>query len=365
MLVFLQIVGGFILLIGGAEVLVRGASRIALLLGITPLVVGLTVVAFGTSAPEMAVSVRSSLSGDAGAAVALGNVLGSNIANVLLILGASALIAPLLVNSRLVKVEVPLMIGASLLVLGLSLDGRIGRIDGAVLFAGILLYCAAAIYLVRRSPATAPEQSEQPVSGVPGKSRLAIPMSIVLVLVGLLLLVFGADFLVKGAVALARSLAISELVIGLTVIAVGTSLPELATSILASLKGERDIAVGNVVGSNLFNLLAVLGLGGLVAPEGLAVTEAAIRFDLPIMVATAVACLPVFLTGGEIRRWEGGVFLAYYISYVVFLVLHAKGNAFAGTFGAAFLWFVFPITALTFVVTLTLHFRRVRAARER
>lgn len=358
MMAVLQLLGGFLVLVAGAEFLVRGASRIAVRLGIAPLVVGLTVVAFGTSAPEMAVSVKSALAGESGAAVAIGNVVGSNIANVLLILGVSALFAPLIVEIRLVRVEVPLMIGASLLVLGLSLDGDLGRIDGAILFGAIVLYVGGAIRMVKRSPADAPEHSDEPVSAVPATGRQGVAWNAFLFLLGLGGLVLGADLLVDGAVSLALSLGVSELVIGLTIVAIGTSLPELATSVLASLRGERDIAVGNVAGSNLFNLLAVLGLGGLVAPDGLAVSQAALRFDLPIMIATAVACLPVFLTGGRIQRWEGGVFVAFYAAYLVFLVLQAKDHEATGTIAAAFVWFVFPITALTLIVTVVLHFRR-------
>ncbi len=356
----LLLVGGFVVLVAGAEFLVRGASRIAVRLGISPLVVGLTVVAFGTSAPEMAVSVKSALADETGAAVAIGNVVGSNIANVLLILGISALFAPLIVEIRLVRIEVPLMIAASLLVLGLSLDGSLGRADGAVLFAGILLYVGFTVRTIKRSPADSPEHSEEPVSAVPLQGRHGIAWNAFLFLVGLGGLVLGADWLVDGAVSMARSLGVSELVIGLTIVAIGTSLPELATSVLASLRGERDIAVGNVAGSNLFNLLAVLGLGGLVAPEGLSVSQVALRFDLPVMIATAIACFPIFLTGGRIHRWEGAAFVGFYAGYLVFLILQAKDHESAGTMADAFVWFIFPITALTLVVTVVLHFRKTR-----
>lgn len=354
------LLGGFAILIVGAEALVRGASRIALRFGISPLVVGLTVVAFGTSAPEMAVSVKSSLAGEAGAAVAIGNVVGSNIANVLLILGVSALVAPLLVGVRLIRVEVPLVLAASLLALGLSLDGTLDRIDGAILFSGILLYVAMAVWMVKRSPENAPEHSGDPVEALPAPEKQGVLRNGFLILIGLGGLILGADWLVDGAVSMARSLGISELVIGLTIVAIGTSLPELATSVLASIRGERDIAVGNVIGSNLFNLLAVLGLAGLVAPEGLPVSPVALRFDLPIMIATAVACFPVFLTGGRIARPEGAAFLGFYAAYLAFLVMQAGNHEASGTLASAFLWFVFPLTALTLTVSLVRHYQKSR-----
>lgn len=348
-------VAGGVLLIVGAELLVRGASRLAIAAGISPLVVGLTVVAFGTSSPELAVTVSSAYAGQAD--VALGNAVGSNIFNVLFILGISALIGPLMVAHQLVRLDVPIMIGASVLALLLALDGRIGRLDGLLLFAGILAYT---FFLIRQSrretAATQGEQGERP--GDEREKGSAWPLNLGLIGAGLALLVLGAQWLVEAAVTTATALGVSELVIGLTIVAVGTSLPEVATSVLASLRGERDIAVGNVVGSNIFNLLAVLGIGSLVAPEGVSVSRGALTFDIPVMIAVAVATLPIFFTGYAIARWEGAVFLLYYVAYTAYLVLDATEHHALDEFGAAIAWFVLPLTVLTLLVVSARTFRR-------
>ena len=255
MITLLLFLAGGALLVGGAELLVRGASRLAITAGIAPLVVGLTVVAFGTSAPELAVTVGATFSGQAD--LALGNVVGSNIANILLILGVSAAITPLVVSEQIVRLDVPLVIGASVMVWILALDGRIGRLDGLLLFAGVVLYTVFVIRQSRRE--TRAMQSESPAVG--SKGSRAWVLNVGLIVIGLGLLVLGAGWLVQAAVTVAAALGVSPLVIGLTVVAIGTSLPEVATSVMASLRGEREIAVGNVVGSCLHNLLAVLGLG--------------------------------------------------------------------------------------------------------
>jgi cation:H+ antiporter len=341
---------GLVLLTGGAESLVRGASGIAARLGIPPLIVGLTVVAFGTSAPELAVSVAAAWSGQAD--VALGNVIGSNIFNVLFILGLSALIVPLAIGSQLIRVDVPLMIGASILTLVFALDGHIGRLDGAILFTGLLFYIGFQIRQgMRERRSSANGGTEEPRPGAPGRWWLD-PL---LVLGGLLVLVLGSQLLVTSAVAIAQALGVSELVIGLTIVAAGTSLPEVATSVIASLRGERDIAVGNVVGSNVFNLLGVLGLASLVSPAGIRVADQALQFDLPVMLAVAVACLPIFVTGREIARWEGGLFFAYYIAYTLYVVMAALQHAALGAYSGAMLWFILPLTAVTLMVLFARH----------
>jgi cation:H+ antiporter len=348
---------GLVLLIGGAELLVRGASNLALQLGIAPLIVGLTVVAYGTSAPELAVSIQSSLAGQA--SIALGNVIGSNIANVLLILGLSALITPLVVSLQLIRFDVPLMIGVSLLLPLLAVDGTLGRIDGSILFLGAIIYT---IWLIRQSRKEkqqaqeiltdqwAGEQTEQATPSHP----LAWVQNIALLLVGLGLLVLGSNWLIAGAVTFARWLNVSELIIGLTIVAVGTSLPEIATSVVASLRGQRDIAVGNVVGSNIFNILSVLGLTSIIAPDGIPIPSTVLQFDVPIMVAVAVACLPVFFTGSVIARWEGGLFFAYYIAYTLYLILRTTQPVLLPLFQQAMFFFALPLTAITLLV-LTIH----------
>lgn len=330
----------------------RGASRLAEAFGVSPLVVGLTVVAFGTSAPEAAVGVQSALSGSAD--IALGNVVGSNILNVLLVLGLSAVIAPLSVSARLVQLDVPIMIGVSFLLLLLSLNGVIGRSDGTLLLVGVVVYT---FYVIRRSRREdGGGASRQSSRGETGGSRV---LQAIYVVVGLTLLVFGARWLVDGAVAVAESIGLSELIVGLTIVAIGTSLPEIATSVVAAVRGERDMAVGNIVGSCIFNVLLVLGLTGLVAPDGVGVSSATIGFDIPVMIATAVACLPIFFTGLEISRREGILFLGYYVAYTLYLILGASGHDVLPVFSLVMLAFVIPLTVVTLLVLF------VRALRKR
>jgi cation:H+ antiporter len=325
--------------------------------GMTPLTVGLTVVAFGTSAPELLVSTTAALAGQAD--VALGNVVGSNVFNVLAVLGMSALLAPLVVAQQLVRFDVPLLIAASLGTLLLALDGRLGVLDGLAFLAALAAYVAFLLHTSRReSEAVRVEYAR--AYGRPAADVREHGASLAAVLVGLFMLVAGARVFVGGAVAVARLLGVDELVIGLTVVAAGTSVPELATSVVASLRGERDIAVGNAIGSCLFNIFAVLGVAALVAPDGIAVAPAVLRFDLPVMMTVAVACLPVFFTGHEIARWEGAVFLGYYAAYVLYLLLAAADHAAVGVLSATMLWFAVPLTVLTLAVTTARAFARRR-----
>ncbi len=347
---------GLAALIAGAQLLVGGARQLALDLGIPPLVVGLTIVAFGTSSPELAVSVQSAWSGQVD--IALANVVGSNIFNVLFILGLSALLAPLVVARQVVRQEIPVMIGASLLLFAITLDGGLGRLEGLLLAASLVAYTTFLVIQGRRAG-----REEAAVAGVgpapaPGSRRLLVQLA--LIGGGLALLVAGSGWLVEGAVALARQLGLSEVIIGLTIIAAGTSLPEVATSVLATLRGERDIAVGNVVGSNTFNILGVLGISALVAPVDLTVATSMLAFDIPVMTAVAVACLPVFFTGNTIARWEGAVFLGYYVAYTAFLVLDARGHDLLTTYTVAMRWVVIPLTVLTLLVVASREFRARR-----
>jgi cation:H+ antiporter len=348
MMTYLTLIAGLVLLVLGADLLVKGASRIAAGFGISPLIIGLTVVAFGTSAPEAAISVSSALKGEPD--IAVGNVLGSNIFNVLFILGVSALITPLLVSKQLVRIDVPVMVAVSILAFVLSSDGRISFIEGAVLFSGILAYVAVLVRIGRRSG----EEGEAI------KTSMHWAVDAALIVVGLVLLILGARWLVSSAVTIAEAMGVSELVIGLTIVAAGTSLPEVATSIIATVRGQRDIAVGNVVGSNIFNILAVLGLTAMVAPGGLPVSAAAINFDYPVMLAVAVACLPIFFVGYTIARWEGGLFLAYYVAYTTYLVLAATQHDALPAFSDAMLYFVLPLTIITLGIVL---FRELSAHR--
>lgn len=350
LMTFVYLIAGLVLLVAGAEVLVRGAAKLAAQFGISPLVIGLTVVAFGTSAPETAVSVQAALNGSGD--IAIGNVLGSNIANVLLILGITALVAPLIVSRQLIRLDVPLMIGASLVTYALAWDGSLSRLDGALLFAGVVGYTLFLVISSRKETAANAANDEFAKEfglDEPAKPHASL-INAGLVVAGLVLLVTGSNFLVEGAVILARALGLSELVIGLTVIAVGTSLPELATSVMAAIRGERDIAVGNIVGSNIFNLLCVLGLASLVSPQAISVAASALAFDFPVMIAVAVACLPIFFAGYTINRWEGLLFVVYYAAYTLYLVMVSTGRPFAQTFGDAMLGYALPLTAITLAV---------------
>jgi len=328
---------------------------------ISPLVIGLTVVAFGTSAPELAVSVQSSLAGSAD--IALGNVVGSNIFNVLFILGLSSLIVPLAVSSQLIRWDVPVMIGVSIAVPVLAWDGSTGRVDGVLLVTGLLLYTFWCIRQSRRENAEVQVEFAQAAPAVDGGAAKLV-LQVVWIVLGLVLLGFGSRQLVGGAVTFADYLGVSELVMGLTIVAAGTSLPELLTSIVAACRGERDIAVGNVVGSNIFNVLGVLGVASVVAPQGVSVSDAAMRLDIPVMIAVAVACLPIFLTGHRISRWEGGLFFFYYLAYTLYMVLEATDSEFARTVSGVLLLFVIPLTVVTLSVSVLRNFRRSTIASE-
>jgi len=355
----LILIAGLVLLVAGAEVLVKGASRIAFMFGLSPLVIGLTIVAYGTSSPELMVSVQSSLAGQPD--IALGNVVGSNIFNVLLILGISALITPLVVAQQLIRLDVPILIGVSCLTLMFGLDGKISRVDGAIFLIGIILYTTFLLIQSRkeRNPEVT-EEYESEYGGSTARSPQQIAINIGFIVLGLGLLVLGSKFLVDSSIAIARSFGVSELVIGLTLVAAGTSLPELATSVVASMRGERDIAVGNVIGSNIFNILAVLGGSSLFSADGLTVSASALRFDIPVMIAVAVICLPVFITGQLIARWEGLLFLSYYVAYTAYLIMDSANYETLPIFSNILLFVVFPATILSLGVSFLPSFRKSR-----
>jgi cation:H+ antiporter len=333
-------------LVLGAESLVRGASRIALSLGISPLVVGLTIVALGTSSPEVAVSVGAVLNGSTD--IAVGNVVGSNIFNVLFVLGISAAITPLVVHSQVIRQEVPIMIGASLILAVLIIGGTLSRLEAALL---LVLLVAYLVFLVRQSRAETRETRGEYQESLPptGGWDSHWAVQLVLILAGLGLLILGSNWLVDAAVAFARAFGVSDLVIGLTIIAAGTSMPEVATSVMAAIRGERDIAVGNVIGSSTFNILGCLGISGVVSRTGLGIAPAVLNFDIWVMIAVAVASLPVFLLGRSIGRRRGLLFLGYYVIYVVYLILGAQQHDALEEFSAVMLSFVLPITIVTLV----------------
>jgi len=302
----LQILLGFALLYAAGDLLVRGSSRLALGLGISPLVVGLTVVAFGTSAPELAVSVNAALLGQDD--IAIGNVVGSNICNIGLIVGLSGLLRAMQVETRLVRLDMPIMLGCSLLMLGLLIDGGVSRPEGALLAAGIVGYVSFTLLVARRAGNTGAGSSR------PAASRRW--PAVLMVIAGIAGLTLGARLFVDGAVTVAMVLGISTAVIGLTVVAIGTSLPELATSVIAAIRREGDIAIGNVVGSNIFNILSILGITALIRPLSIGGVTLA---DVGVMVGFAAALWVFMAWRSQVTRPEAGLLLAGYLGYLGWL----------------------------------------------
>ncbi len=336
---------GLVLLIIGAELLVKGSSGIALSFRISPLVVGLTVVAFGTSSPELAVGIESSLTGKEG--ITFGTVVGSNIFNILFILGISAVILPLSVSRKLLRMDVPFMIILSVVLLLLSLNGVLSRIEGIVLTAGLIIYTLFLIVGSRRKLGS--ESVETNKISAKKKGWL---LNISMAFGGLGLLMAGSNWFLDGAVYLAQNFGLSETIIGLTIVAAGTSMPEVVTSIMAVIRGEREIAVGNVIGSNIFNILGVLGISALFAADGIDISDSLIRFDIPVMIAVALACLPIFFTGGIISRGEGILFLGYYTAYTLYLILAATHHDALPVFSSVMIWFVIPLTVIVLCITV-------------
>lgn len=309
--IVLYLVGGLVMLFIGAEGLIRGSSNLAIKIGITPLVVGLTVVAFGTSTPELVVSLKAALLGNS--SISLGNVVGSNIANIALILGVAALIRPLDVHANVIMREIPIMIVITVLFLFLLIDGELGFIDGLIFVIGLVIYLIVNVLLARKEKN--PEVDSEFKEGL--KSKLGVPVSMVLMLAGLGLLILGANLFVQSAVAIAKMFNVSDAIIGLTIVAIGTSLPELITSIVASYKKEADIAIGNVVGSNIFNILGILGITALIIP----ISSVGLGYvDLGVMLFTAIILFPLSRTGFSISRFEGAILLVGYAGYIFYLL---------------------------------------------
>ncbi|MCE3009846.1 MAG: calcium/sodium antiporter [Proteobacteria bacterium] len=339
----IHLIGGLIGLIIGGELLVQGASKLARSFGISALVVGLTIVAFGTSSPELIVSLKATWTGNYQIAVA--NVVGSNSFNVLFILGVCALLLPLKVVSQLVRLDVPIMIAVSGLLILFSMDLKISFMEGSILFAGIVAYTSFLIVKARQEDQGQLSLDTQEIDEKPKYLK-----NVLLIAFGLGFLVLGGTFFVDGAIALAKSLGVSDTVIGLTIVAAGTSLPEVVTSIMATLKGERDIAIGNVIGSNIYNILAILGISAMASGEGLSVTPALLTVDMTVMLATAIACLPIFISGYQINRWEGFLFLAAYITYTTWLIFDATEHQHLASLEQGLTYFVLPAMALSLSV---------------
>lgn len=342
---------GLAILTLGADWLVKSASALALAMKISPLVVGLTVVAYGTGAPELAISLQALLQGQSD--ITVGNVIGSNLFNILATLGLAAVITPLVVHVQLIRLEVPLLIFCSGLFWFFARNGSIDFAEGSLFVFGLVVYSIWVVLKSRRESARARREFEEEFGeelqggGAPWWQQL------LWLIAGLVLLVGGSQLFLDHAVGVAQIFGLSPLVIGLTLVAGGTSLPELATTVLAAFRGERDIAVGNAVGSSLFNILGVLGISAMVAPAGIPVSQDALDFDLPILFAVAVACLPIFFIQPRLARWQGAVFLAYYIAYTTYLVLEAVHSELVKTFEVAMLYFFMPLTVMAIGVGLT------------
>ncbi len=309
----LYIIGGSVGLFIGAEGLVRGASSLAIRLGISPLVVGLTVVAFATSSPELVVSIKAAIEGNPG--IVVGNVVGSNICNIALILGVAAMISPISVKTQVIRREIPIMILVSVILLFVLLDDTITRVEGVLLVFGIIAYIVLGYkYSIKEKDN---KEVIKEFEEIIPKSPYTVLQSLVLIIVGLALLVFGSNLFVDGAVAVAESFGVSQAVIGLTIVALGTSLPELTTSIVASFKNENDIAIGNAVGSNVFNILSILGISSLISP----IADTGITMvDLSIMMFFTILILPLSKSKFTLRRWEGALLFTGYVAYMIYLI---------------------------------------------
>ena len=342
---------GLIALIWGAEILVRSSSKLAASLGVSKLVIGLTVVAFGTSAPELAVGIEAGLMNQPD--ILMGNVIGSNLTNTLLILGLASLIIPLEVHKNLIRFDLPVMITSTLLLILLSLNNIITFWECAFLFLCLLIYLYA---LVRFSGKTRLTEEETVKAGSPWKSGL-------LSIVGLVMLIFGARWMVESATIFAEKAGVSELLIGLTIVAVGTSLPEIVTSILAAVRGEKDLAVGSIVGSNILNILSVIGISGLFI-SGIPVQDSLLQVGYIILMAVSVLCFPIFFTGRRIKRIEGAIFLSSYILYLFYLYLDSIASSFLPSFVQWVLFGFVPVVVLYVIVALINEFKTKKAVTE-
>lgn len=323
MISVLIFLAGLGLLVLGAEMVVRGASCIAVLYRVTPMLIGLTIVSIGTSTPELAIGIVSAVQGKGGLAV--GNIAGTNVLNLLFILGMSALIRPLPLHVQVFKLELPAMVLAATLMAVLAWDGTLSALDGVIMFIGGGLYTAALIYVTRRATPLAKEEFREeygpatvPAKLTPGKAKLRYGA---ILIAGLVLTVTGAELLVRGAVDIARAMKVSETVIGLTIVAVGTSAPELVTTIISTIKNDRDVAVGNILGSSIYNILFILGIPCVVSIKGVPVEAELLWCDIPLMAAVALGAIPIFLSGRQISRLEGGAAVLIYIGYLSWLVM--------------------------------------------
>lgn len=318
-------VAGLIALTLGAEVMVRGSTNVAARLGISPILIGLTVVSIGTSLPELAIGITAAAEGSG--ELAVGNIAGTNIVNILFILGLSALLRPLAIEARTIRFDLPVMVGAAVLLWVLAVDGVLSRLDGTVLACGAIIYTVTLIRASRQesreivteyaqaypnAPSAEPDRS-------PGRRGRTV-LDTAMMLGGIVVIVVGAEWLVTGAVGMARGFGVSDALIGLTVVAIGTSAPELVTTIVSTVRGHRDVAIGNLLGSSIYNILLILGVTCLVPAHGLTLSSRMVWVDIPIMVAVTVVCIPIFLSGRRVQRGEGGAMVAAYLVFLAFLL---------------------------------------------
>lgn len=323
-------IAGLITLLIGAEMVLRGASKFAVIMGVKPLIIGLTIVSIGTSAPELAVGIAASLQGSGSLAVA--NIAGTNLVNILFILGLSALIQPLQLQLQTLRLDLPMIVVAAILMTVLAWDGTLSRLDGVLMLGVAVLYTLAVVRFSKNESQAVAEQFED-MCGIDAEETCNIDtatskqrimntkMKYALILaIGIVITVIGANWLVDGATGIARSLNVSEVIIGLTIVAIGTSSPELVTTIISTIRNDRDVAVGNLLGSSIYNILVILSLTCMVSPGGLPVERQLLWLDIPLMLGVALICVPVFLSGNRISRVEGGIGVAIYIIYLFWII---------------------------------------------
>ena len=314
--------GGLVIIVSGSEMLLRGASRVAAMLNISPIIIGLTIVSVGTSTPELAVGITAAIEGKG--PLAVGNIAGTNIVNILLILGLSALIRPLPIRLQSIRLDVPFMIFSALLLIWMSLDDRLSRVEGVWLLGAAVIYTLALMRVSKREGAAMQREFSEEFGGKAlraGHGWRKAPWNSLMLLAGIAITVLGAELLVVGAVDIAKAYGVSDAFIGLTIVAIGTSAPELATTLLATIKNDRDVAIGNLIGSSIYNILVILGLTIMVSPRPVNVSESILRYDLPLAAAVALACLPIFRSQNQVSRLEGGIFVTAYAVYLALLVM--------------------------------------------
>lgn len=358
-MVVILFIAGLIALIGGAELFLKGVDRFGIKWGISPLIMGLTVVAFATGAPELAISLQAAVNGSAD--LVLGNIIGSNIANILLILGICTLVKPLAITLRVVRIDVPIVIGASILLYILAMDGELTTLDGVWLVLGLIVYSVFTFFQIKRERGdnSPEERSKEEIESLASGWFFYIK-NLGFLAIGLTFIVLGSSWMVDSAVQIATILGLSELVIGLTIVSIGTSLPEVATSVATIRKGNADMAVANVLGSNLYNIFLTMGLTLVIAPGILAVSDAALALDLPFMVAVSIACIPIFVAGFNLTLSDGIIFLLYYSMYLTYLVLDAINSPYENMMETLVLWVVLPLTLLYMIVRVIIHRRDLK-----